>query len=58
LLGCIVEASYGVLSRDEQQRLEAWLESLAINRRARRVFEKVMAEPGMQLGHARKKGGA
>jgi hypothetical protein len=58
LLGCILEGTYGVLSADEERRIEQWLETHFADRRARRVFDRIMTEPGMQLGHARKKGKA
>src|SRR5437899_15572 len=53
LLGCVIEKSYGVLSGEEQQRLEGWLESLAVNRSARQIFDKVMAE-GMYISQVKK----
>jgi len=54
LLGCIIERSYGVLSGEEERRLDRWLESHFADRRARRVFDKVMAE-GMYISEVKRK---
>jgi hypothetical protein len=54
LLGCVIEASYGVLSGEEERRLDRWLESLA-ELRAHRVFDRIMAE-GMYISQVKKKG--
>jgi hypothetical protein len=55
LLGCILEGSYAVLSGEEERRVDQWLESHFTERRARRVFDRIM-EPGLYISQVKKKG--